>query len=273
MLSVGCRFFQRAKPTTGKEPIARVFDQFLYRSDLIDIVTDSNSKSDSIERVNYYVDTWIRRNLFLNAAKENFPEGEKNIEEQVKAYRETLLMFSYEQDLLEKSKDTLVGLKAVKAYYQQYQDNFKLKDHQIKARFVILKKESPQLETIRKWFKGNTPQDNEELKNYCFQYATNFSLSPQWYSYGEFIQEIPLPVNEPAAFLRSHTFYETSDETNVYLVRIAQFGLEGEVAPLDYKKEDISKIIINKRKLSHIKAVKDKLYKTAFNNGDFELFQ
>jgi hypothetical protein len=64
---------------TGK-PIARVYDKYLYPSDLKGMAANS-SKIDSFNMVNMYVQDWIKTNLMVHKAKENLPKELLDIDE------------------------------------------------------------------------------------------------------------------------------------------------------------------------------------------------
>ena len=252
--------------------IARVYDTYLYSSDLQKVIQSNINASDSADVVQYYVESWIKDRILLEKAKEAATSAKnETIEKQVENYRNTLLVHTYEQNLLDNSGDTIVKLAEVKAYYEQFQNNFELKNHQIKARFMAINLDAPQQETAQKWFQNPTTNNTNKLEDYCFQYAANFSLTSQWFDFSDFKQEIPLSTNNSAAFLKQNTFYETADDTNNYYVSIEDYGLKGSTAPLDLKKTDIVKIIINKRKLTYIKKIKNKIFKEARRNNDFEI--
>ena len=57
-------------------PVARVYDTYLYRSDLRNIVPKGSSPQDSTAIVSRYIDAWITRQLILKTAQMNMPEGD-----------------------------------------------------------------------------------------------------------------------------------------------------------------------------------------------------
>ena len=186
-----------------------------------------------------------------------------------------LLIFLYEQRLIENSLDSIVSDEEVRQYYESQKESFELTENVLKARFVILKNESPHLDSVQIWFRSQVPAYRKRLEEYGFQYAIGFSLEPKWYSYDEFTNEIPLEAqteSEITVFLKNTQYYETRDGVNTYLVQILDHGTKGNPAPIDYKRHDIAKIVVNKRKLEYIKRYKDKLYEEALDNSQFETY-
>jgi hypothetical protein len=65
---------------------------------------------------------------------------------------------------------------------------------------------------------------------------------------------------------------ETSDDNFVYLIRIEEYKIQDEVSPLEYVKEEIENIIINKRKTKLAEELEQEVFDRAVANKDFELY-
>ncbi len=272
LLTTACGLFGERSSGEG-EPVARVYNKYLYRSDLEGLVNDNISTADSSDIINYHIDSWIRRNLLLNEAEDRLPNDNDKLEKQVRDYRASLLLFMFEQELLSENLDSVINEQHVNDYYEAHKAGFVLRDNAIKASFVVVKNESPHKDSVRIWLNSmNNPAVEKRLKEYCFQYAGSFTLIPIWYEFEQFRKEIPIATDDAKSFLQNNTFYQTSDAVNTYYVKIVAHGLSGDVASLDYKRNDVNKIIINKRKLEYIKEIKDRIYQNALNNNHFEVY-
>ncbi|MEZ4883480.1 MAG: peptidylprolyl isomerase [Chitinophagales bacterium] len=267
-----CSLFGSSDASNENEPIARVFNQFLYRSDLEKMLGDNYTSEDSVNLSNYYMYDWIHHNLLLKKAELELPNSKDEIEQKIADYRASLLLFLYEQNLLQKNMDTVITESDISNYYQEHQESFLLRDPILKVQFVILKKESPQLDSVRYWLKSGSEMAMKSLQTYCFQYAINFSLSPTWHTLEQFSQEIPISEEEVDELLSDASLFETRDAVNIYFVKIEDYGLQGKLAPLDYKKGEITKMMVNKRRIEHIKEMKDEIYKDALEKNQYEVF-
>ncbi|MGB1241899.1 MAG: hypothetical protein ACPG49_05220 [Chitinophagales bacterium] len=272
MFLLACNPFGSADAEGENEPVARVFNKFLYQSDLDKMLGNNYSSEDSANLSSYYIYDWVHRNLLVKKAELELPDSKEEIEKKIEDYRASLLLFLYEQNLLERNTDTLVKDVDIREYYEAHKEGFLLREYILKAQFVILKRESPQLDSVRYWLKNGSEKSMKALQTYCFQYAINFSLTPIWNTFDEFSQEIPIPEEEVGSFLRNSSLFETKDAVNVYFVKIAGYGLQGKLAPLDYKRAEISKMLVNKRRIEHIKTMKDDIYKDALNKNQYEVF-
>ncbi len=56
-------------PVVKNAPIARVYDQFLYKSDLDHLATETTSPEDRAEMIDGYIQSWIAKQLLVVEAK------------------------------------------------------------------------------------------------------------------------------------------------------------------------------------------------------------
>ena len=75
-------------------PLARVYDKYLYPSDLDPKLLANISHSDSIILIKAYIDKWVENQLLLNLAETNLSDEDKNVERELDNYRTSLLISS-----------------------------------------------------------------------------------------------------------------------------------------------------------------------------------
>jgi len=80
-------------------------------------------------------------------------------------------------------------------------------------------------------------------------------------------------VEDPAAFVTNNQFYETSDSTRHYFLRIESYKTTGEVEPFEMAKPKISNLIMNKLKAEFITNFEYELYKDAIENESVTYFK
>ena len=68
-------------------------------------------------------------------------------------------------------------------------------------------------------------------------------------------------------------YSETRDESYIYLFRIVEYKISDQIAPLEYVREDIENIIINKRKLALKKKLYETIYEEALKTKKFEVYR
>lgn len=267
-----CQYFNSGGEDKTGQKIARVGGEYLYDTDLAVLINEDLSAEDSVDLVNYHIKDWIKRRLLLQKATYYLPDDLATIEQQVQDYRETLTIFLYEQELLNQNLDTLVSDEEITDYYHQHKASFELRENIVKAMYIVLDAQSTNLAHIQALFKEQDRIVSEELQEYCFQHSNNFNLIADWYEWNQFVREIPITRESATTFLPKHSFYQTADSSQIYLVKVVDYAFKGNLSPLDYKKHDIAKVIVNKRKLAYIKSIKNAIYQDALNNSEFEIF-
>ena len=169
-------------------PIARVNQTFLYPEDLQGIAPAGVSKSDSIDMIKRYINSWGRKQLMLDQAAATIDFDEIEIERKILDYRYALMVYEYEKDYVSKQLSTEITNDEIEAYYNNNQDNFQLKQNIIRGIYMKFAKEVPGLENIRNLIQSTKDKDIEELKSYCLRFANNYSLDDSvWITFDEII--------------------------------------------------------------------------------------
>ena len=124
----------------GKK-IASVNEKELFLSDIIDDMP--NQIEDSAYFVERFMNDWIRKELMISHAEMNLSNDLLKYEKQIEDYRASLLIYAYQQELLNQNFDTTIDFSEVKAYYERYKDAFRLSKNIFKGRFIIVEKSAP----------------------------------------------------------------------------------------------------------------------------------
>lgn len=255
--------------------VARAGMSRLYKSDLVGLVDPSLSVEDSTEIINRFVDNWIREELFIQEAASNINIDLSEIERKVSDYRFKLISFEYQRQRVEQLLDREITAEEISEYYQENLDNFILKQHIVRGRYVKLSLEAPKKNDVRRWIKSEREKDLESLRSYCLQFANNYSLEDSaWLKFDDVIKNSPLStISNKVQFLRSNRYVEETDSAYLYLFRIDTYKISDEVSPLEFVRDDIENIIINKRKVALTKSLENDIYERAKENEDFEIFK
>ena len=273
VLLTSCQFLQKTFSSKEK-PVARVFSEYLYPSDLEGIVPKGTSSADSILLVQSYIENWIRQTVILKQATENVDLDQDALEKQLETYRQSLIIYSYEQQLIAQNLDTTVSNAQIKKYYEENKDNFELKKSIIKATYAKIPKNAHRIEMAVRWFNSSKPKDRNELETYCMQFSSNYSLTDtSWLYLDELSAIIPLDRFSESSILQKNNYINFSDKDFVYLVKVKDFMYKEDLSPLEFEIDNIKNIIINKRKIELISKMENQVYQDARDGEDIEWYK
>lgn len=257
----------------NKEPIAKIHNKYLYLSDLKGVIPDEKSEEDSAHIAKNYINKWIKKQLLLEKAERNLSKERKDITKQIEDYRASLLIYRYQQELIDQKLDTVVTQEEIESYYNENSSNFILDKNLAKILYIKLSVNSPNLNNVRRWYKSNNEEDLEKLRDYSFQYAEKFDdFDNQWIDFDSFIKNLPLEVDQPRRFFRNNNILEEQEGNILHFIRINDYKLKGATAPLNYMREKIKNIIINKRKHQLLKQLENDIYNEALNRNEFVIY-
>jgi len=216
---------------------------------------------DSSFFVERYMNDWIRKQLMIYHAEINLSSDIQNYEKQIKEYRASLLIYAYQQELINQNFDTSISSKQVADYYNQYKDEFKLSKNIFKGRFIVVDRSAPKLINLNKWYKSDKESSLEDLNDYCQQFAKEYYLKDdRWQYFSIFNQKLPEYIIEESYFLENTKGVVFEDDNLRYYVFIKDYLINGSISPLELEQEKIKNVLLNKNKIEYLKQLEDELY-------------
>lgn len=259
----------------AKNLVARAGKSLLYKRDIAGLVSPDLPSEDSLQIVSKFVENWIKEELFIQEAANNIQLDLSDIERKVANYRFLLISYEYQKQRIEQELNRDVSAKEIEEYYQHNNENFILKQNIVRGRYVTLPLNAPKKADVKRWIKSDRPQDLESLRSYCLQFAKNYAIEDStWIQFDEVIKSSPLnTIENKIQFLRRNKYVEESDSTYLYLFKINEYKISDQASPLEFVRQDIENIIINKRKVALTKGLENEIYERAKENEDFEIYK
>ena len=210
-----------------------------------------------------YMNKWIRKQLMIYHAEINLRTDLLAYETKIEEYRSSLLIYTYQQELLNQNFDTTITESEIESYFQRYKDQFKLSKNIFKGRFIVVNRLAPNLPSLNKWFKSEEDLDGN-LVDYCQQFAKEYYLEDSnWQYFSIFNEKLPNIIDKEDNFLRNTRAIWFEDDTFRYYLFIKAYKLKGSVSPLAIEKEKIKNVLLNKKKIEYLKQLEDELYQNA----------
>ena len=257
----------------GDEVVAQVYDATLFRSDLDKVIPAGLPEEDSVRLANQYINSWALEHVFTGVAEQQLSKAEKDVMQELEAYRRSLLKYRYEQLYVNERLDTAVSENMVQKYYEDNSEMFVLKRPVVKARFLSISSQSPMLEQIRKKMSSSELADMVEVDSLAYSAALKYmTWEGKWIDINNLSLEFGLD-NATLLSKKKGNWIEVSDSVGLTnLAYISAFKDKGEMAPLEYSTPSIKDKIVSVRKQELVNSLEQNLLQDARENGKFKTY-
>ena len=261
------------KKTVERIPVAEVGKVVLYYDELPKLF-QNGINNDSIAIIQNYINKWAKRELLLQRAEQNLSQEIRDeINNQIEETRANLVIYQYQRQMMLEKMDTTITDAELENYYASNEKSFTLNSNIVKALFIKIPSEVPDLNRIRTLVRSNDQNDLQQLESICYQFAEKFDdFNEDWVMMDRLSLELPQEIENEENFLRRTTFYETTDSSSVYLISIRDYRLRSTLAPFEYVRDDIKRIIINTRRFEFIQSLENGIYNEALKENSFKIY-
>ena len=274
ILLAGCDYFQKS---SKEVVVAECYGKYLYESDLQGIVPEGASIMDSIQRVSTFIDSWIKRQVLIHQAENNLDKAKLDLKKQMEEYRNSLIIYEYESQLINQKLDTVVSEDEIAEYYEQNKEDFQLRNTMVRVAYVILNededKDNKQKATFQKLLSDPDTlllQNIDILANY---YAVKSYVDvDQWMRLDDLTNIIPIEIFNSESFLKKNKFVCFDMNEYTYMVRFVDYLLEESTSPLEMVSDNIKSVILARRKQEMLEKMKTSLYEKAKRDRAFEVY-
>lgn len=255
------------------KPLARVYDKYLYLSDVDKKMFNNATAEDSLLIIKTYVDKWVQNQLLLKLAESKLSESEKNVAQELEDYRASLLIFKYEQAFVQQKIDTVFTDDDLRKHYDENKQYFILDEPIVKALYLKMRRGTPQIEKIKKLYKSEKDEDIKDLDNLAYQAAVKYDyFNDNWIPLNIIMRQLPNGNQIATHKILPNTSLELEDEENVYLVYFREVIKRGETAPYEYATDRIKNIMFNTRRNNIIRELEQNLVADESDKGHVQFY-
>jgi|688.fasta_scaffold370776_1 hypothetical protein len=257
----------------GARIVARVNNEYLYVSDL-DALTVGKSGEDSAKIVTAYTESWVKKKLLLQKAQEYIPADDAGISRKVEEYRESLILYEYEKELIRKKMQRAVKDEEINEFYEKNKNNFALENDVYKINFIIISPNAEEFDKIKQLIaKSKTEEDFQALEGYCKAFAKSYNLGDgEWKTTESLKSDFVLNTEKPDILSTSNKFKEYQSGELLYFIKILEKRSKGEVTPLEFVQVQIKEMLFNKKKVALIENIYNQIYEDGIANKEVEVF-
>jgi hypothetical protein len=264
-----CDYF---KQEVAGNPVARVNQSYLYKTDLDELFSETSQLEDSAQLVNNYINRWATQQLLIDRAKINLSQDQLDeFEYLVNQYKIDLYTQAYKNNIVSLELDSVVSMPELLTYYELNKENFKLNDPLLKLRYVHVGKNFSSLNSLVEKLKRFNKKDKEELMEMNIQFKSSNLNDSTWIKKDKLLESLPILASQ-SQVLKKSNFAQLQDSLGVYLLQIEDFLDRNDTAPLQHVENIIIQIILNQRKQELIKKLEKDITKDAIKNKTFEIY-
>ena len=270
LLLAGCDYFQKS---SKEVVVAECYGKYLYESDLKGIIPEGASIMDSIQYASTFIDSWIRREVLIHQAESNLNMEELDLKKQLEEYRNSLVIYAYETQLINQKLDTLISEDEIAEYYEQHKEDFQLRNTMVRVAYVIIPEDSKQKATFQKLMSDPDTLLLQNIDVLAMYYAAKSYLDvDHWMRLDELTNIVPIEIFNAESFLKKNRFVCFDMNEHTYMVRFVEYLLEESTSPLEMVRDNIKSVILAQRKQAMLERMKTSLYEKAKRDRAFEVY-
>ena len=255
------------------EAVAQVGDSRLSKEELLAFIPSGITPEDSLRLAEQYINSWATDQVYLQIAEQQLSKEELDVTKELEEYRRSLIKYRYEQRYINERLDTSVSESQIEDYYSKNSQNFKLKIPIVKARFIKISADSPNLEMLKKKMSSTKMEEQVDLDSLANVMADRYmNYSEKWVDLIALSREFGQDYGTLLSKMKK-SFIETEDAYGkVYVAYISDIKGVGAVPPVEYCYDSIKDIIISARRQQLLITLERDLLKVARDNETFVTF-
>lgn len=264
-LTAACHRVEEPSPL-----VARVYDHELRMDDLAGLVGDGVSAEDSAAIVDNYVDQWVRQTVMLAKAEKNVKD---DFSRQMNEYRNSLLTYAYERQIVEQLLDTMVTDAQIAEYYDGHSGQFLLKNSIVKAVYVAVPLKNNVDGKLRGlvYKRDFDEEDVVEMQALATRAGGTGSYDADvWHPFYSLQNAVPITTYNENLYLKQNRSIVLADDSLRWYLRILDYKITDDISPLELQRDNIRAIILNHRKLDILSRLQADLLKEAEDGGHVE---
>lgn len=252
--------------------MARVYDRYLTAEELAEHIPATATHDDSLKRAKVYINSWVKEQVVLEKAEFNLAEDDARFQSKLQSYLNDLMIFEYEQQLVEQKLDTAVTEEQMRAFYQENTQNFILKDLVVRARVLMIPEGTEGADKAYRKFRNYSEEDSLDIQVYAEDYGLYLrDRIDEWIFVDDLLAQVPINFDYFERQLKLKKSFDKTQDGMRYLLYVREFKVSDSESPFELERERIRKIILNSRKQTLLKDMRDKLFQDALDGNQIEI--
>jgi hypothetical protein len=270
-LFISCGYFT-TKQNEKDEVVAEVDGRKLLLSEISSIFPPGMAKTDSLELLKNYVNTWARKYLMAAKAEKYLSKGQKNVSMELEDYRLSLLSFRYENQYVAQKMDTIVTVEELDAFLEKNAANYLLTKPCVKVTYVQVREDAKLFRDIKRAVRSKD-EDMKLLDSLCATVEARLDyFSDKWVDFDYIVQELPFQEEQCKYALQGNGYIEVKNKSVINILYFRSIKKAGDVSPLEYVRDNIYHTIISQRKRNMIRNLENSAYNEALDHKRLKIY-
>jgi len=243
--------------------LAKVGDEVVYLDEALQGMPQGLSGKDSTLFVRQFLRSRVKDLLLYEKAVKNIPQSQE-MEELVENYRRSLIIYEYQQQVLNEKMQTEISESEMLDFYKANSRRFVAEHNLVKGIFIKISKNALDLEKLKQVYKSSSTESIEKVEKYCVQNAGQVEFFyDKWISFDDIMDNIPYSISYRSDFLKTRTTLDVVENDFCYLLYIDEYVISGNTAPYEYVRDNVRNVMINSKKSDFINQFEQNLLKEA----------
>ena len=269
LISTSCRYFSK---DVNKTPIAQVYNSVLYLEDVNPILYKNKNTQDSLKNIREYIEKWAYKTLLTEQAKKNIDTV--SINKLVAQFKQDLLIDTYKDLLTGKYLDTVVSETKLIDTYKKNKYYFLAKNDMIDALFLVINKNNKDKDKYKKWFFSDKIEFRDSLIKNSWHFLKFNINTDNWKQLSDFKNDFTVFKQiKNAQILKKSKKFVLTDSLSLYLMLVNDYVKQNDILPLNFIKNDLKQLIINRRKQQVIAKLQNEIKSEAIKQKKYKIFK
>lgn len=245
--------------------VSEVFNQKLYESEVVKNIPSGLNPDDSLEMFQSYVTTWLKEKILLHEANQVLSTCEKSFDQQIKKYKEHLLIEAYFKKMTQDSSKFLVSDQELKHFTSEFKKSEPVQKNVVRVNYVKLSKNSKVGHSIKEILFDDVKRINDKKKviDLCSDSIEYFLDDNQWILLDYLENDFPFSVNNKDQLMQNQKKMDVSDDYYRYIIVFLDFKTQYTSHETDEEQNSVRNLLIQQKKVNYINKLKESLYKKA----------
>ncbi len=251
---------QPSQPEEHSDPIiAQVDSKNLYASEIEKLIHDGISTYDSNGIANAYIDRWIKDELLIREAQKYY-SSDAEIESLVEDYKNQMIKYKHEKQVLEEKLDTAVNETVLAKFYEKNKANYVLEEPLYKILYAAVPENKRQIDRLYNSWINN---DYAFMKEYCSSNSViSFLDKESWISGAKLSAIVPDVLIKNKTLSNRTTIQKNMDHIE-YFFKVLDVRQKDDHIPIELITDKLKRLILHERKQEVIHDYKQNLYEKA----------